>query len=246
MEREGTDLGIERILIVGVGVLGVPAALKLGRTHQPIVIGLLDAENVELSNLARQVIYHTADVGKPKVLAAAHRLTDEFPALILETMQLALDSTNARKISAEYDVVIDGTDDPRVKFLINDMCVVERKPFAYGGVLSYRGQVMTVIPGRTACLRCLFEEPPDDADSASCRDAGIIGPIAGAIGSIQASEAIACLAGETPRLAGRMLTYDANSPVRIRIVEVSPRAGCVCGAAGSGVAQTASEPRKNP
>jgi len=224
-----------RVLIIGVGGLGVPAAIGLARSGVA-AIALADAEAVELSNLARQVIYRTSDIGKSKVRAAARRLIAEFPALEIECLEFAVNPDNAARTIAAHDFVIDGTDNPAIKFLINDTCIAARRPFVYGGVLGMRGQAMTVIPGRTACIRCLFEEPPPEAEIATCRDAGIIGPIAAAIGALQASEAGAFIRGETLALAGRMLTYDAVGLSRIRITPVRPRSGCGCGAAAASAA----------
>jgi adenylyltransferase/sulfurtransferase len=111
------------------------------------------------------------------------------------------------------------------------------RPFSYGGVLGMTGQTMTVLPGRTACLRCLFEEPPDEDEIGSCRDAGIIGPIAGAIGEAQAAEAISCVYGRMPALAGTMLTYDATGQGRLRLTPIAARLGCRCGAANRAAKQ---------
>ena len=223
------------MLIIGVGGLGVPAAVELARSGIA-AIAIADAEAVELSNLARQIIYRTSDIGESKVRAAARRLVSEFPSLEVECLELEINPDNAARTIAAYDFVIDGTDDPATKFLINDTCIATRRPFVYGGVLGMRGQAMTVMPGRTACLRCLFEEPPLEAEIASCRDAGILGPIAAAIGALQASEAAAFVRGATPALAGRMLTYDAAGMSRIRVTAVNPRSGCACGASAASAA----------
>jgi len=233
MDEHRKDLTIDRILIVGVGGLGVPAAIGLGQLSRTLVLGLLDPEKIELSNLTRQIIYSTSDIGKAKVTAAARFLADAYPELMFETMPFRLDSSNARELIAEYDCVFDCTDDPATKFLLNDTCVENAKPFIYGGALGFAGQAMTVLPHETACLRCVFEEAPPEADAASCRDAGILGPVVGAIGMIQASEAGRLISGDRPQLAGKLLTYDAANVSKFRIVEVSPRAGCICGAARS-------------
>jgi len=224
-----------RVLIIGVGGLGVPAAIALARSGVASLT-LADAEAVELSNLARQVIYRESDIGRSKVRAAAHRLARDYPALAIQCLENEITADNAAQTIAAHDFIIDGTDNPVIKFLINDVCIAARKPFAYGGVLGLRGQAMTVIPRRTACLRCLFEEPPLEDEVASCRDAGILGPVAAAIGAIQASEAIEFLRGSTPELAGKILTYDAAATSRTRITPVSARPGCACGAAVSSVA----------
>jgi molybdopterin/thiamine biosynthesis adenylyltransferase len=215
----------------------VPAAIALAKSGYALLT-LADAEAVELSNLARQVIYRTSDIGQSKVRAAARRLARDYPALAIECLETEITADNAARTIAAHDFVIDGTDNPIIKFLINDVCIAARKPFTYGGVLGLRGQAMTVIPGRTACLRCLFEEPPLEAEVASCRDAGILGPVAAAIGAIQASEAASFIRGATPELAGRILTYDAAGISRTRVTPVSARPGCACGAALSGVASS--------
>jgi molybdopterin/thiamine biosynthesis adenylyltransferase len=213
-----------------MGGLGVPAACALVRGGA-VRIGLIDPDPVELSNLARQVIYGAASLGRLKVEAAAERLRENAPELTIETYPVALDAANARELIARYDFVIDATDDPAAKFLINDTCVKLGRPFVYAGVLGMTGQAMTVLPGRTACLRCLFEDPPDPGEVASCREAGIIGPVAAVIGEIEAAEALRWLSGGAPELAGKILTYDGTASARIRALAVNPRAGCVCGAA---------------
>lgn len=233
MTNELTGRGI---LIVGVGGLGVPAAMAAVRAGV-LRLGLIDPDPVELSNLHRQVIFTVSDIGMPKVTAAERRLRQTGAQVEIGTYHCELNSANALSIIESYDFTIDATDDPRTKFLINDTCVALRRPFAYGGVLGMTGQTMTVLPGRTACLRCLFEEPPDESEIASCRDAGIIGPIAGSIGEAQAAEAISYGYGKMPALAGIMLTYDAKGPGRIRLTPIAARPGCGCGAANYAAAQ---------
>ncbi|HLI82171.1 MAG TPA: HesA/MoeB/ThiF family protein [Candidatus Binataceae bacterium] len=218
------------ILIVGVGGLGVPAAIAIARARAVTRLGLVDPDPVEVSNLHRQVIYTAADVGQAKVDAAARHLRQIDPELEIETFAVALEADNARAIIARFDFVIDGTDNPLAKFLINDAALATATPFAYGGVLAMSGQVMTVIPHQTACVRCLFEDAPDPAEVASCREAGILGPVAGAIGNMQAHEALAIAVGRMPALAGAILTYDATGAPRVRFTKVSPRRGCICGA----------------
>jgi molybdopterin/thiamine biosynthesis adenylyltransferase len=219
----------KRILIVGIGGLGVPGALAIARDKSVRHLGLMDPDPVELSNLHRQVIYTASDIGKPKVEAAARHLQKINPALKIEPLRSALIAANAREIIARYDFVIDGTDSPAAKFLINDIALATTTPFIYGGVLGMTGQAMTVIPQRTACIRCLFEEVSDAAEVASCRESGILGPVAGAIGTVQAHEAIAFAQGRAPKLVGGVLTYDAAT-VRTRFAIVNPRPGCICGA----------------
>jgi adenylyltransferase/sulfurtransferase len=232
---DAVNVASKRILIVGVGGLGVPAACALTRAGFADV-GLIDPDLVDLSNLPRQVIFGDSDIGTPKVLAAARRLTAILPGIRLEPMQTALDAANAAAIIAAFDFVIDATDNPATKFLINDVCVDLGVPFVYGGVLGLGGQAMTVMPGTTACLRCLFEEPPDAAEVASCREAGIIGPIASAIGEAQATEALSVMHGRMPALGGTMLTLDGSQSGRVRLTPIAARVGCRCGAAESNAA----------
>ena len=213
-----------------MGGLGVPAACALARAGVKR-IGLVDPDPVELSNLPRQVIYGTGTLGRLKVEAAAARLHQDYSALSIDTYPVALDASNAAELIARHDFVIDATDDPAAKFLINDTCLALGRPFVYAGVLGMTGQAMTVLPGRTSCLRCLFEQPPEPGEIASCREAGIVGPVAAVIGEIEAAEALRWFRGDVPELAGKILTYDAAITGRMRALEVSAGAGCACGAA---------------
>jgi len=219
----------QRILIVGVGGLGVPALWALARAGARRLT-IVDPDPVELSNLARQVIYRSRDGGTPKVEAAARWLVERFPGVDVERHQIALEASNAARLVSAHSFVIDATDSPVAKFLINDTCIAARTPFVYGGVVGMTGQAMTVFGGETACIRCVFETPPDDNEIQSCREAGIVGPVAGAIGELQAAEAMRAWRGQRPLLAGKILTYDASGPARVRIAAVSPRRGCGCGA----------------
>jgi len=205
----------------------VPALWALARDGARDLT-LVDPELVELSNLPRQVIFRDGDLGTPKVEAAARWLSENFPHIKIDRQVLALDESNASRLIAEHDFVIDATDSPVAKFLINDACVAARKPFAYGGVIGMTGQAMTVIPTVSACLRCLFEDPPDDDEIQSCREAGILGPVAGAIGAMQAADAMRASRAQKPLLSGKILTYDAANSARVRITVVNPRPGCGC------------------
>jgi molybdopterin/thiamine biosynthesis adenylyltransferase len=218
------------VLVVGAGGLGVPAIIALGACGR-FALGLVDPERVELSNLARQVIYGARHIDMYKVEAAARYLRERFGLRDVKPMSMAVGTSNAAELVVRYDFVIDATDDPTVKFLLNDVCVAAQRPFCYGGVLGFRGQAMTVLAPGTACLRCLFENPPEAGETASCRDAGIVGPVAGLIGFVQAREAITCLDGRRPRLAGRLFTYDALGRASAKILPVRPRDDCTCAAA---------------
>jgi molybdopterin/thiamine biosynthesis adenylyltransferase len=212
-----------------MGGLGVPALWSLARAGA-LRMTLVDPDPVELSNLARQVIFRSSDIGVSKVDAAARWLAERFPDIKVERHAVALDASNAARLIGAHDFVIDATDSPVAKFLINDTCVAAGTPFVYGGVVGMTGQAMTVIPGETACIRCVFETPPDEDEIQSCREAGIVGPVAGAIGEMQAGEAMRALRARKPLLSGKILTYDASGPSRVRITAVSPRPGCGCGA----------------
>ena len=225
-------LASKRILIVGLGGLGVPAACALVRDGFAD-LGLIDPDLIDLSNLPRQIIFGESAIGTSKVIAAASHLATILPGAKIVSMPKSLDAANAAEIIASFDFVIDATDSPATKFLINDVCVDLGRPFVYGGVLGLAGQAMTVLPGTTGCLRCLFEEPPDEAEIASCREAGIIGPVAGAIGEAQAAEALSFVSGRMPALAGTMLTLDGSQSGRIRLTPIAARVGCRCGAAES-------------
>ncbi|HEV2171740.1 MAG TPA: HesA/MoeB/ThiF family protein [Candidatus Binatus sp.] len=222
-------MATDRILIVGVGGLGVPSLWALARAGARHLT-LVDPDPVELSNLARQVIYRTSDIGTPKVEAAARWLGERFPDVNVERHAIALDTSSAQRLISGHDFVIEATDNPVAKFLINDTCIATRTPFVYGGVVGMTGQVMTVIPAQTACVRCVFETPPDEAEIQSCREAGIVGPVAGAIGEMQANEAMRAIRAQPLLLSGKILSYDASGPSRVRMMEVSPRRGCICGA----------------
>jgi molybdopterin/thiamine biosynthesis adenylyltransferase len=212
-----------------MGGLGVPALWSLARAGARRLT-LVDPDPVELSNLARQVIFRSSDIGASKVDAAARWLVEHFPDVKVECHAVALDASNAARLIGAHDFAIDATDSPVAKFLINDTCIVARTPFVYGGVVGMTGQAMTVIPGETACIRCVFETPPDEDEIQSCREAGIVGPVAGAIAEMQAGEAMRALRAQKPLLSGKILMYDASGPSRVRITAVSPRPGCGCGA----------------
>ena len=152
-------------------------------------IGIVDADVVDLSNLQRQVIHFTKDVGVPKVKSAEEKIKAINPDVQVDTYYEFLDSSNALDIIREYDFVVDGTDNFPVKFLINDACVMAGKPFSHGGILRFNGQTFTHLPG-TACYRCMFKEPPPAGAVPTCSQAGVLGAIAGMLGTIQAAETL--------------------------------------------------------
>jgi adenylyltransferase/sulfurtransferase len=217
------------VLVVGLGGLGCPALLGLG----PALVArggrltLVDDDCVDVSNLHRQILYRTADVGRPKAEAAREALDRRFPGLGVEASRLRLGPDNASDLVRGHDVVLDGTDGFSSKFLLNDACVAARVPLVHAGVVGLGGQLMSVVPG-CACFRCLFEAPPPEGSAPSCAEAGVLGAVAGVVGARMAREALAILDGQ-PRLAGALEIYDARRRTERR-VQIRPRPGCAaCG-----------------
>jgi len=196
-----------RVLIIGAGGLGAPAAMYLAAAGVG-TIGLVDPDSVELSNLQRQIIHFTPDVGKPKVLSAQEKIAVINPEVKVITYQERISSGNIGSIIKDFDFIIDGTDNFSAKFLINDACVFAAKPFSHGGILRFNGQAMTYIPGE-ACYRCVFNAPPPKGAVPSCSQAGILGAVAGMLGTIQATEALRFLIGKGELLINRLLIFDA-------------------------------------
>ena len=197
-----------KVLIIGAGGLGSPAALYLAAAGVG-TIGIVDADVVDLSNLQRQVIHTTADLGKLKVESAKDTMEAINPDVKVITYHTFLMANNVRDIIKDYDFVIDGTDNFPAKFLINDACVLEKKPFCHGGIIRFRGQLMTYVPGEGPCYRCVFKDPPPADDVPTRKQAGVIGAMAGTIGCLQALEAVKYLTGAGNLLTGRLMTFDA-------------------------------------
>ncbi|NMC74612.1 MAG: HesA/MoeB/ThiF family protein [Geobacteraceae bacterium] len=217
-----------RVLIIGAGGLGSPAALYLAAAGVG-TIGLADGDEVELSNLQRQILHFTPDIGAAKVSSAAKKLSALNPEVTVVKHQTSVTTENIEDILAGYQFVVDATDNFPARFLINDSCVRLGIPYSHGGVLRFLGQAITVLPHSSPCYRCIFPEPPpEDVASACCRD-GILGAVPGIIGSIQATEAIKYLTGTGDLLAGRLLTYDA---LRMRFREVPVPRNPRCPACG--------------
>ena len=217
-----------KVLIIGAGGLGAPIALYLAAAGIG-AIGIADADNVDLSNLQRQVIHFTPDIGKPKVISAREKIEAINPDVQVRTYHEWISAANIMAIIKEYDFVVDGTDNFAAKFLINDACVLAGKPYSHGGILQFVGQTLTVLPGQSTCYRCIFPTPPPKDAIPTCSQAGVIGVLPGVIGSIQATEAIKFLLGKGELLAGRILMYDALG-MKFRDVEVNRNPNCpVCG-----------------
>jgi molybdopterin/thiamine biosynthesis adenylyltransferase len=224
----GPGVQTGKVLVVGVGGLGCPAALALARAGVG-TIGLVDSDVVELSNLQRQILHSTPDIGRPKVSSAREKLLRLNPAVTVVAYQERLRVENLSDLFHDYDFIIDGTDGIATKFLINDGAVLMQKPFSYAGVVQFQGQTMTVLPQQTTCLRCWFPVPPSADDIPTCQESGIIGSLAGSMGAIQATEAIKYLSGEGELLTDRLLTYDALA-FRWREVRVQRSRHCpLCG-----------------
>jgi molybdopterin/thiamine biosynthesis adenylyltransferase len=213
-----------RVLVIGAGGLGAPAALYLAAAGVG-TLGLVDADTVSLSNLQRQVLFSTADAGRPKVEAAAEHLAALNPHLIVETHPVWLGEANAREVVSRYDLVLDGTDDFATRFAVSDACLAEGKTLVSGALGRWTGQV-GVFQGRP-CYRCLVPETPPDAET--CAMVGVVGALAGVIGSMMALEAVKAITGAGHTLAGRLLIYDALA-AETRTVRIGADPACTsCG-----------------
>jgi adenylyltransferase/sulfurtransferase len=218
-----------RVLVVGLGGLGSPAAQYLAAAG----IGnltLVDPDRVEESNLHRQLLYTPADVGREKVRVAANRLRALSPEIAIEEIGASFRASNARELVRGHDVVLDGTDNFAARYAVNDACVLERVPNVHAAVLRFEGQLTVLGHGDGPCYRCLFPHPPDDGSVPSCAEAGVLGVLPGILGTLQATEALKLLLDAGELLVGRMLTYDA---LRSRFAEVRLRRDPDCPACGS-------------
>jgi adenylyltransferase/sulfurtransferase len=230
------DVGMEgqrrlkaaRVLLVGAGGLGSPAALYLAAAGVG-TLGLVDHDAVDLTNLQRQVLHGTSGLGMPKVASAAARLHDLNPHVAVEPFAVRLDSTNARDVVRAFDIVVDGSDNFPTRYLVNDACVLERKPLVYGSIFRFDGQVSLFHPPAGPCYRCLFAEPPAPDAVPSCAEGGVLGVLPGIVGSLQALEAIKWILGKGESLLGRLLLVDA---LRLRFREIALRRDPACPACG--------------
>jgi len=215
-----------RVLIVGVGGLGSPAALYLVAAGVGC-IGIVDDDEVDISNLQRQVLYEPDDIGRRKATTAAKRLERFNPDVKVEAHETLLTPDNAIGIIERYDFVIDGTDNLASKFLINDACVAAGKPFVHAGIGEYYGQMLTCVPRESPCCRCVFGYSDDYGAK---KRIGVIGAVCGVTGSLEAMEAIKYITGAGDLLTGRILSYDALT-CEFRTMQLAPRDGTcpVCG-----------------
>lgn len=197
-----------RVLLVGAGGLGSPAAMYLAAAGVG-TLGLVDFDVVDLSNLQRQIIHGTNDVGRPKLESAASRLRGINPLVTIEDFSVRLDSANAIEIIAGFDLVIDGSDNFPTRYLVNDACVLTGRPYVYGSVYRFEGQASVFAAPGGPCYRCLFREPPPAHLVPSCAEGGVLGVLPGIIGTIQALEAIKLILGKGETLVGRLALFDA-------------------------------------
>jgi molybdopterin/thiamine biosynthesis adenylyltransferase len=212
------------VAIVGVGALGCAAAEALARAEVGRLV-LLDADVVERSNLHRQLLHRDADRGRPKVDSAADRLETLYPASAIERRQVHVTPANAGVLLADVTCIVDATDGFESKFLLNDAAVALGTPLVHAGIMRFLGQLMTILPGQSACYRCLFDAPPQPGDVPSCQEAGVLGSLAGTIGLLQAAEVLRYLTGTGPLLTDRLLTYDALAN-RFRHVRLRRNPAC--------------------
>ena len=204
-EKGQAKLLASKVLIIGAGGLGSPAALYLAACGVGR-IGLVDSDEVELSNLQRQILHSTKDIGAPKVDSGKKKLRDLNPDVEVSTYNTRLTADNILDVIKDYDIILDCSDNFPTKYLINDACVLSGKPFIHAGIFKFKGQAMTVIPHKGPCYRCLFPElPPAEFSTTQ----GPMGVVPGVIGTIQANEAIKYLTGIGDLLVGRLLIFDA-------------------------------------
>ena len=217
-----------RVLIVGVGGLGSPAALYLAAAGVG-TLGIVDFDRVDVSNLQRQVLYSQSDVGVPKVAAAAVRLRALNPLIDVVAHESEVTAANVMDLIAPYDLVIDGSDRLSTRYQVNDACVLQKKMLVSAAIYRFEGQAFSYTPGGGPCYRCLFANASETA-TPNCAEAGVLGVLPGILGTIQATEAIKLLAGVGEPLVGRLLMFDALS-MRFDEFKVSRRSDCaVCGA----------------
>lgn len=217
-----------KVLLVGAGGLGSPAALYLAAAGVG-TLGLVDFDAVDITNLQRQVIHGTKDIGRAKLDSASSRIHDLNPNVHVEQFDTALTSENALDIARDFDIIVDGTDNFPTRYLVNDTCVILGKPNAFGSVLRFEGQASVFATESGPCYRCLFREPPPPGTVPSCAEAGVLGVLPGLVGTIQAAETIKLILGAGSPLVGRLLLIDALT-MNFRSIEVRRDATCpACG-----------------
>ena len=227
-ERGQRKLARARVLLVGAGGLGSPVALYLaaaGVGH----IGIIDEDVVDVSNLHRQVLHGTHDIGRPKVASAGDRLRDLNPHVDVATLHARLSSSNAMDLLRTYNIVVDGSDNFPTRYLVNDACVLLGIPCVHASISRFDGQASVFATAEGPCYRCIFPEPPAPGSIPSCADGGVFGALPGLLGSIQATEVIKLITGVGESLVGRLLIVDALR-MRFRTIELERNPACpACG-----------------
>jgi len=217
-----------KVLCIGTGGLGAPLGLYLAAAGVGR-IGLVDFDVVDSTNLQRQVLFGTSDVGRPKIEAAADRLRDLNPDIQIDTFEAHLASENALDILKDYDIVVDGTDNFPTRYLVNDACVILGKPNVYGSIFRFEGQITVFGYPGGPCYRCLYPEPPPPGLVPSCAEGGVLGVLPGIVGTIQAAETLKLIIGKGEPLVGRLLLFDALA-MKFRELKLRKNPECpVCG-----------------
>ena len=216
-----------KILVIGAGGLGSPALMYLAAAGVG-TLGIVDGDVVDMSNLQRQILHFTDDVGKEKTESAKDTIEKLNPDVKVVLHKERVYANNIANIIKDYDFIIDGTDNFPAKFLINDVCVLHKKPFSHGGILRFFGQTITHTPGN-ACYRCIFENPPSKGAVPTCSEAGILGVVAGVLGTIQATEALKYVLSYGELLTNSLLTFDAEK-MFFRTIKIKKNPLCkICG-----------------
>jgi len=215
-----------RVLVVGAGGLGSPALFYLACAGVG-TIGIVDGDRVELSNLQRQILHTSQDLGDLKTHSAKDTLHRLNPDVSIELYDEALTQENGYELINRYDFVIEATDNFKTKFLVNDICIRSGVPFCHAGILGMFGQMLTIVPGKGACYRCVFGDIPEKDQVSSTAEVGVLGAVSGVFGALQATEAVKFLTGRGKLLVGRLLTYDAVNLI-FREIELPPPSCKVC------------------
>ena len=217
-----------KVFLVGAGGLGCPAAYYLAAAGVG-KLGIVDNDDVDHSNLQRQILHSSKDIGYPKALSAKATLEALNPDVEVVPYMQRLTSENILETIKDYDVILDGSDNFPTRYLVNDACVILKKPLSHGSIFKFEGQVTTILPGEGPCYRCLFETPPPPDMVPSCQEAGVLGVLPGVIGVIQATEGIKLLLGKGQLLKGQLLLYNALN-MEFRRVKIRRNPNCpVCG-----------------
>jgi sulfur-carrier protein adenylyltransferase/sulfurtransferase len=217
-----------KVLCIGTGGLGAPLGLYLAAAGVGR-IGLVDFHRVDMTNLQRQILFGSADVGRPKIEAAADRLRDLNPDIRIDRYETRLTSENALDLFRDYDIIVDGTDNFPTRYLVNDACVLLKKPNVYGSIFRFEGQITIFGYPDGPCYRCLYPEPPPPGLVPSCAEGGVLGVLPGIVGAIQAAEALKLIIGKGDPLVGRLLLFDALA-MRFRELKLRKNPECpVCG-----------------